>query len=64
MTKDQAKRIFEEEYYNGNIRKAIRHDRVEVRCAWNDFIDHLCRNGDITQKQAETWTCPWSSVYK
>lgn len=64
MTKDQAKRIFEEEYYNGNIRKAIRHDRVEVRCAWCDFTDYLCHNGDITERQANTWTCPWRSVYK
>lgn len=64
MTKQQAKQIFIEEYYNGNISQAIHNDRVEVRCAWVDFTDYLCRNGDITQRQADTWVCPWPSVYK
>ena len=64
MTRKQAKQIFVEEYYNGNIRKALKEDRIAVRCAWNDFTDMLCRNGDITQHQANIWLCPWASAYK
>lgn len=64
MTREQAKQIFIEEYCNGNIRKALREDHIAVRCAWNDFIDVLCKNGDITQHQYNTWLCPWAGAYK
>ena len=64
MTREQARQIFIEEYYNGNIRKALKEDPIAVLCAWNDFTDMLCRNGDITQHQADTWLCPWASAYK
>ena len=66
MTKNEAAELFIAEYYGSkyNLRKAIDEDRVEVRCNWVDFTDWLCRDGYITQKQCDTWTCPWRSVYK
>lgn len=66
MTKNEAAELFITEYYGSkyNLRKAIDDDKVEVRCSWVDFTDWLCRDGYITQKQYDTWTCPWRSVYK
>ena len=30
-----------------------------MRFAWGIFTDMLCRDGYITMKQYETWTCPF-----
>ena len=38
-------------------------DKIRKRIAFGDFTDMLCKNGDITLKQYETWSNPfwWKS---
>lgn len=33
-------------------------DKPALRQSWNDFVDELCKDGKITDKQANTWTQP------
>lgn len=55
MTKNEAQRTFERD-----IRPYLQHqDRVAVRTAWNDFTDALCKAGQISQRQYETWGNPY-----
>ena len=35
------------------------NDKPAMRYAWGLFTDMLCRDGYITMKQYETWTCPF-----
>ena len=35
------------------------NDKPAMRYAWGLFTDMLCKNGYITLKQYETWTCPF-----
>ena len=54
MTKQQAIRDFRE-----HILPALdQTDRPMVRTAWNDYVDSLERNGEITKRQAATWDQP------
>jgi hypothetical protein len=32
--------------------------RTTIRCAWNDFVDGLCRDGHITENQQNRWAQP------
>ena len=58
MTKQDAIRLFEEEkQYVEN--KYGKKDRAAIRTAWNDFTDMLCKDGQITQKQYDTWIPPY-----
>lgn len=61
MNKLQAKRSFIESYYGttGNLYDALKDDRIAVNEEWSIFIDILCRDGEITMKQYESWTFPW-----
>jgi hypothetical protein len=34
-------------------------DTIAKREAWNDFVDMLSRDGDITQSQRDNWTNPF-----
>jgi len=34
-------------------------DKVAIRTAWNDWTDGLCKSGEITQKQYESWLNPF-----
>jgi len=45
---------FINEIYNGDYnayRKARKDDYCKVQLEWSYFIDSLCKNGEITQKQ-------------
>lgn len=33
-------------------------DKPRVFQMWNDWTDSLCKSGQITQKQYDTWTGP------
>lgn len=33
-------------------------DRSLVRMTWNDYVDGLEKDGEITERQAATWTQP------
>ena len=35
-------------------------DIVAIRTAWNDWTDSLCKSGQITLRQYETWTNPFN----
>jgi len=34
-------------------------DKPAMRYTWGLFTDMLCKQGHITLKQYETWTCPF-----
>lgn len=52
MTKKQAKELFEETYSD----LIETGDTIAIATEWNDFTDYLCKSGQITLKQYETWT--------
>jgi hypothetical protein len=61
MNKDQAKRLFVTACYGNacNLRTAIKKDKLMVQEDWSFFTDRLCRDGEISMKQYESWTFPW-----
>ena len=62
MTKQQAINDFISLYYGDvyNLKRELATDKVKVRGEFLDFIDGLCKDGQITQKQYNSWTCPKS----
>ena len=58
MTKAQALYNFRH-YQNGIVKGDVTYTREN----WNNFTDYLCKNGNITLKQYESWTNPfWSRI--
>ena len=61
MTFDQASEIFREEFLPGLI-MAYELDGVRdnpARCeAWNNWVDSLCKDGQISDWQAMNWSHP------
>ena len=57
MTKKQAWKLFEESYWH----LLPKNDYPMKRESWNNFTDSLCKNGDITEGQYNTWTFPFKS---
>ena len=53
MTKKDALKEFR------SCGKVVRGDAIWTRENWNDYTDFLCRDGQITMKQYETWTNPF-----
>lgn len=54
MTGESIKRRFISEVYGGDRKKYLRErkaDYCRVQFEWSCFIDCLCKNGEITQKQ-------------
>jgi hypothetical protein len=54
MTKKQAEAIFKAE----NMPNIPKNDKPLLRMEWNNYTDYLCKCGQITLKQYETWTQP------
>jgi len=54
MTKKQAETLFKDCY----LPFIPKNDKPALREAWNNFTDSLCKNGEITLRQYETWTHP------
>ncbi|CAB4144461.1 hypothetical protein UFOVP453_39 [uncultured Caudovirales phage] len=54
MTKRAAVALFREYFAD-----AFKNDSIARRCAWNDFTDSLMKNGDISEKQYDSWTNPF-----
>lgn len=53
------KRRFINEVYNGNYKQYLRdrkRDYCKTQFVWSCYIDALCKNGEITQKQYDTAT--------
>lgn len=50
------KRRFINECYNGNYKAYLRARKIDyykIQIEWSYFIDSLCKNGEITQRQYE-----------
>lgn len=54
MTKKQAIELFNEIFGD-----SFGDDIIAKRTAWNDFTDSLMKDGEITEKQYDTWTQPF-----
>lgn len=54
LTKAQAEKLFKDTH-EGLLKGT---DSCAKRGAWHDFTDMLCKDGEITQKQYETWDNP------
>jgi polyhydroxyalkanoate synthesis regulator phasin len=54
MTKQQALYIFRKDHQG-----VVHGDVTYTRENWNNFTDDLCKSGEITTKQYETWTNPF-----
>lgn len=58
MTLPEVKRLFINEFYGNEsaFRKAKKDDYCKVQFEWSCFIDSLCKDGEITQKQYDKAT--------
>lgn len=61
MTKQQAFKQFTELYYEDkyNLQRAVDQDYCKVQLEWSGFVDNLNRDGEITDKQRQTWETPF-----
>jgi len=61
MTKVEAVRIYKEEILP-SVKDQYEQDGITDKparqFAWQCFIDSLCKNGEITQRQYDTWGNP------
>lgn len=57
MTYKEAVKIFRETY-SDLYEKGVDY-WTALEC-WENFTDVLCKNGDITQKQFNTWETPFT----
>ncbi len=53
LTKNQVLQMFRE------VDNSPKGDIVWKRESWNNFTDMLCKNGEISLKQYETWDNPF-----
>ena len=56
MTYREAVRQFKEAYHDLYEQCA---DYWLAQLAWNEWTDILCKSGDITQRQFNTWATPF-----
>ena len=54
LTKKQTISSFLEVY------SGPRGDKVWKRTAWLDYVDGLCKDGQVSQSQYDNWTNPFS----
>lgn len=59
MTKQEALVQFRECYSKLLDVHDKHRDKLMFREAWNNFTDGLCKDGQITTKQYNTWTNPF-----
>ena len=59
MTKKEAVSIFRETIAPEIFKTYGRNDKPAIREAWNNWTDSLCKDGQITMRQYETWTHPF-----
>jgi len=60
LTKKDALRAFKNVLNSDYVYYAnIRGDKVAMREFWNNFTDMLCKDGEITENQYNTWSNPF-----
>ena len=59
MTKKEALSAFRVLYKKKFSQTYRPGDTIAKRTEWNDFTDHLCKQGLITSKQYDTWGQPF-----
>ena len=61
MTKKEAMVDVISELYGDkyDLARALDKDRIAVCEEWNNFTDVLCKQGQITEKQYDTWSNPF-----
>lgn len=57
MTKQQATAEFKEMY--PNYKQETKADYCKMQLIWSTYVDGLCKDGQITQKQYDTWLAPF-----
>ena len=62
ITKDIALTEFKVFDYPHIIRRYGKSDKTAIRCAWNDYVDMLEKEGRISAWQAETWVNPYDNT--
>lgn len=58
MTKIEAVNEFRTLFSNLLV-KGKNRDQYAIDQAWNDWTDSLCKEGNITAKQYDSWTHPF-----
>lgn len=60
MTMMEANHLFVKEYYGDHksFVKAVRDDYYKVQLEWSCYIDDLCREGVLTERQWQRATFP------
>lgn len=59
MKTNELKRAFINAYYSGNYKaylRARKADYCKVQFEWSCWIDSLCKDGEITQRQYDNAT--------
>lgn len=60
MTKKEAVARFRQMFPTGSFTGVNGQlDRPARAEAWNNYTDALCKDGEITLRQYETWSHPW-----
>ena len=63
LTKKDALREFKNVLNSDYVYYAkIRGDKVAMREFWNNFTDMLCKDGEITENQYNTWSNPFQDL--
>lgn len=44
--------------YKPDVLEQFPNDKPALRLSWSYFTDDLCKSGNITLRQYETWTYP------
>ena len=57
MTYREAVREFQKAYHDLYERQV---DYWTAQLAWSEYVDGLCKDGQITQKQYNTWETPFT----
>lgn len=66
MRKPDADRLFIESYYGSSeaFRAAVQDDYCKAQFNWSCFVDGLCKSGEITERQYDTWAFPGNNIKK
>lgn len=60
MTNKEAVKEYKNNLGEETYKNLLKHDKIALRTGFNDYKDALCKDGEITQKQYDTWCCPSS----